>query len=86
MDKYLVLILALFFLSCQNPVSEKPQGAGDLPQHEYKIHFESYNLSIDCDSIEYIQGDDALIIHQTPCGEVIPEFKKFLESNNFKIK
>lgn len=82
--RYLIIILILF-CSCQNPVSENPQGAGDLPRHEYKLRFESYNYSVDCDSIEYDYANDVLIIHTTPCGETIPEFSKFIFSNNFKI-
>lgn len=46
MDKYLVLILALFFLSCQNPVKE------DRPQEDNKgiITFSFYSDYGYCDS------------------------------------
>lgn len=85
--RYLVLILVLF-LSCQNPTSnDKPQGASDNSVvHDYKITFETYDGIIECDSLEYNFNEDILILHQTPCGEGIPEFSKFLATHYFKIK
>lgn len=85
--KNLILLLALVFLSCQNPVNDdKPQGASEKQKmHYYKLQLVTYESIIDCDSIEYDFNQDVLIIHTTPCGEVIPEFSKFINSNNFKI-
>jgi hypothetical protein len=82
--RYLIIILILF-CGCQNPSSGNKETETDKPIHEYKLRFESYNYSVDCDSIEYDYANDVLIIHTTPCGETIPEFSKFIFSNNFKI-
>lgn len=80
--KCLILILAVMFFSCNNPVENKIE----TDKVENKICFQTDNYITYCDSIEYDIINDQLIIHQTPCGQVIPEFSKFINSNKFKIK
>lgn len=85
MKRIIIFTALIITAGCINPVKQEPAKKTDSPIHEYKIQFETYEGLINCDSIEYNAAEDALILHMTPCGEVIPEFKKYITERNFKI-